>query len=1586
MGDDASARHISELKPPRTRSSSLIFIQNRLRRLGTGSSVSASLSVTDVKGPLGLSLLHEPSEPRIDFIFVHGLGGGSRKTWSHSAEHGLFWPRDWLPNEIGFRHVRLHSFGYNSDWTSRKESRLTVHDFGQALLADLYNAPSIRASGDTPIVLVAHSMGGLVAKKAYLLATRDSTYKTIAQRIHTMYFLGTPHRGADSAQVAKLLIASTSLGTKSFVDELLPGSGSLDQINDEFRHVCGNLKLWSFFEGTPTDFGVRSSLVVDKNSAILGLPHEHTQFLQADHRHICKFASPNDPNYVILQRAFVTTIEDMQADNRFQRQDEYRSHMKSIASLLGVDQRPDADLLAIGGKQHHGSCLWLTGDPVFLDWVESASDSELSYPSGKAQGMQESKILWLTGRPGTGKSVASGHVIKYLEACNFDCSFYFFKHQDKTRSTVSQLLRSLAFQMAESSVDVRRKLVSMIEDDERVSKDDHHMLWSKLFMNHIFKVENLRPQFWIIDAADECASKGLAAMVSMLSIIDPRIPVRIFLTSRPGGQLERLLAQEGTRFTEMNTGGQGSLSDIQLFLKARCPQIGDTGSSQELVADILSKSNGIFLWASLTVTRLEDIFTIEDMQEVLRQTPSEMNEFYGRITDSIAASPNSELATCILKWSICSPWPLRTQEVEEAVRLDIGRTLTASSSQLEAMCGHLISVDSQSRIHISHQTISAFLTQTKTALWIDRPLSHARLAEICLNLLCGKDFSPPRTRRVDTASKGNRSPLADYAAASFAHHLMHCSASADTPLLVLDKFIRSNGLTWIEKTSRTGDLFVLRQTAQRLKAYLGRRSKYHPPIGSEFQNVEAWIIDLSHIVAAFGPNLLTFPASVYFMIPHICPKKSLTHRLFAKPTRRLSISGCLDEDWHDRLTCYLFPVEASSIACSDRLIAVGLDDGDIRLYNSNTLDLVVTLDHGKKVRNLAFNQTYSLLASCSARKLTVWDVRRASSNKWSPIWSQNLDFTSSEIAFSSDGSLLRLANPQGSALSTFAVRNGVREAETRLHASADSESSDGDGHKLTRWTPSERIRLDPSHRLAAISYRNATVAVWDVEAVEEIGNFEKEGFEDVYNSPQTLDILFNPMAELELLVITYKDGDLATCNPWTLEQVCEYHSPVILAVLGATSDGRILAGGDEDGSIHLFLFETLQPIYHIERPEEQLRIHNLAFSSDNLRFFDIRGQCCNVWEPFVLVPKDGSDDSSSEPQSEEIISREPTGSAAQIFQWGNAITVMTQTASGTVLFTGRQNGTIDLYELSSGTVIDKLRVHGSFSEICFLDWNEERGLLLSVDTTNRCVLTVISFTGWGGKPQMEVILDLRESRPIRQALLSPDGLALLMAGDCETKLLTTSGSLIRAETTYMHGFWVNHTYDDAYVILLGNTHMHMFDWSSLQRRSPPNGILITSSAYTSCDHDTLWASRNGSNYLVRGFSSQLTSHLSFAALDISKATPDSKGIALSVCHGVGADAKVMVGILKSTLFFLDPTGWVCSVNLKGLEDATCYTRHFFIPLTWQTGTNLVVKVVSKNTVAFARGEHIVVFQGFLDFEEKVPFDLRKALALRPATS
>ena len=101
-------------------------------------------SEDNLRGLLGLRLLHASAKSLIDIIFVHGLRGGSVKTWQKGNDPRLFWPKYWLPMEADLNNASIHSFGYDSDWGSMTPSVLNVHDFGQALYEEMKASPLLR--------------------------------------------------------------------------------------------------------------------------------------------------------------------------------------------------------------------------------------------------------------------------------------------------------------------------------------------------------------------------------------------------------------------------------------------------------------------------------------------------------------------------------------------------------------------------------------------------------------------------------------------------------------------------------------------------------------------------------------------------------------------------------------------------------------------------------------------------------------------------------------------------------------------------------------------------------------------------------------------------------------------------------------------------------------------------------------------------------------------------------------------------------------------------------------------------------------------------------------------------------------------------------------------------------------------------------------------------------------------------------------------------------------------------------------------------------------------------------------------------
>ena len=125
-----------------------------------------------------------------------------------------------------------------------------------------------------------------------------------------MYFLATPHRGSDLAELL-VNILKVSYGPKPFVSELRPNSDLISSINDSFRHFDRDVQLWSFYETAPSNLVLSKTVIVDKASATLGYSKERVAPLNADHRGVCKFSQQNDPNFRILSNAFIATIDSI---------------------------------------------------------------------------------------------------------------------------------------------------------------------------------------------------------------------------------------------------------------------------------------------------------------------------------------------------------------------------------------------------------------------------------------------------------------------------------------------------------------------------------------------------------------------------------------------------------------------------------------------------------------------------------------------------------------------------------------------------------------------------------------------------------------------------------------------------------------------------------------------------------------------------------------------------------------------------------------------------------------------------------------------------------------------------------------------------------------------------------------------------------------------------------------------------------------------------------------------------------------------------------------------------------------------------
>lgn len=100
----------------------------------------------------------------------------------------------------------------------------------------------------------------LTKVQAYLLGQNDDHYRDMIKAAHAILFLSTPHRGTHLAEILNKILAVSILNhsPKQYIAELKRNSPTLEDLNEQFRHVALSLKIMSFFETLYTSIGPSS--------------------------------------------------------------------------------------------------------------------------------------------------------------------------------------------------------------------------------------------------------------------------------------------------------------------------------------------------------------------------------------------------------------------------------------------------------------------------------------------------------------------------------------------------------------------------------------------------------------------------------------------------------------------------------------------------------------------------------------------------------------------------------------------------------------------------------------------------------------------------------------------------------------------------------------------------------------------------------------------------------------------------------------------------------------------------------------------------------------------------------------------------------------------------------------------------------------------------------------------------------------------------------------------------------------------------------------------------------------------------------
>lgn len=220
-------------------------------------------------GRFGLTEVYAPPDggAKVDIVFVHGLNGDPHRSWT-SEKSKIFWPWKLLPAELDEEKARILVYGYDADVTSFTDgvSKDKIHNHAENLVAVL--AANRRKSLERPIVFVAHSLGGLVVKRALIYSSEirgnyTERLRSIFVSTYGILFLGTPHKGSDVAQWGSRLEGIVSAVAGKLVDSqpqlvnaLKNNNETLQNIDRQFVQIMGRFHIYFFHEGKPTNLKI----------------------------------------------------------------------------------------------------------------------------------------------------------------------------------------------------------------------------------------------------------------------------------------------------------------------------------------------------------------------------------------------------------------------------------------------------------------------------------------------------------------------------------------------------------------------------------------------------------------------------------------------------------------------------------------------------------------------------------------------------------------------------------------------------------------------------------------------------------------------------------------------------------------------------------------------------------------------------------------------------------------------------------------------------------------------------------------------------------------------------------------------------------------------------------------------------------------------------------------------------------------------------------------------------------------------------------------------------------------------------------